>query len=64
MITVDINKFNGALSLTGLSTDDKPVDTIMYQGANYKVVNSSTYYEMDTKKVSIFDEENQMWHDV
>ena len=38
----------------GLSTDTKPTD----------VNNASTFYEMDTKKIFIFDEENRVWHDV
>ena len=36
----------------GLSTDTKPTD----------VCNSSTFMEMDTGLVFIFDEENQTWH--
>lgn len=35
----------------GLSTDTKPVD----------VVNASTFYEMDTKKIFLFDEQNKLW---
>ena len=64
MISVDINKFNGALALTGLSTDEKPLESVEYHGVTYKVVNSSTFYEMDTKKITIFDEENQIWYEV
>lgn len=37
--------------LYGLSTDKKPLD----------VCNASTFYEMDTKKVSMFDEQNKRW---
>lgn len=38
----------------GLSTDTKPVN----------VCNASTFYEMDTKALFIFDEENKVWHKV
>lgn len=36
----------------GLSTDTKPTE---------KVENGTYFYEMDTKKVFMFDEENQQW---
>ena len=35
----------------GLSTDTKPVN----------VANASTFYEMDTKTLHMFDEENKVW---
>lgn len=35
----------------GLSTDTKPTD----------VENASTFYEMDTKTVFLYDEENEQW---
>lgn len=35
----------------GLSTDTKPTD----------VNNASTFYEMDTKKLYLFDAQNQQW---
>ena len=37
--------------LYGLSTDVKPTD----------VNNASVFYEMDTKKVFLFDEQNGQW---
>lgn len=37
--------------LIGLSTDTKPTD----------VPNASTFYEMDTKKIFLFDEQNKRW---
>ena len=37
----------------GISTDEKPLN----------VCNASTFYEMDTKKVYMFDEENKTWHE-
>lgn len=36
----------------GLSTDEKPTEN---------VVNASIFYEMDTQKVFLFDEENKEW---
>ncbi len=39
------------VDLIGLSTDTKPVD----------VRNASTFYEMDTKKIYLFDEQNKTW---
>lgn len=38
--------------LKGLSTDVKPIDDIP---------NGSSFYEMDTKKVFLFDEQNKRW---
>lgn len=37
--------------LIGLSTDDKPMN----------VANASTFYEMDTKKLFMFDAQNKVW---
>jgi hypothetical protein len=36
----------------GVSTDDKPTKG---------VINAEVFYEMDTKKVFMFDEDNQVW---
>lgn len=36
----------------GLSTDEKPVEN---------VTNASAFYEMDTKKLYLFDAQNQQW---
>lgn len=41
----------------GLSTDEKPIGH--FEGV--EVVNGSYFYEMDTKKIYMFDEENQTW---
>ena len=38
--------------LKGLSTDKKPIKDIP---------NGSSFYEMDTKKVYMFDEQNNKW---
>lgn len=37
--------------LYGLSTDEKPTN----------VANASTFYEMDTKKLFLFDAQNGVW---
>lgn len=36
----------------GLSTDEKPTEDVK---------NADIFYEMDTQKVWLFDEENQTW---
>lgn len=55
MVTLDrmggTNVINSA-EFKGLSTDTKPIDS---------VPNGSTFYEMDTQKVYMFDAENQLW---
>lgn len=38
----------------GLSSDQKPTD----------VMNGATFYEMDTKKAFMFDEQHNMWYEV
>lgn len=45
------------MELYGLSTDAKPIGT--YKGT--KIENTSTFYEFDTKKVFMYDEENSKW---
>lgn len=40
------------LEYYGKSTDEKPTDNIP---------NASVFYEMDTKKLWMFDEENSVW---
>ena len=45
---------NARAELYGLSTDEKPAEN---------VVNASVFYEMDTKKVFMFDEQNKVWHE-
>lgn len=63
MITLNkyADKTNRAwLELYGLSTDEKPIRKF----ENTFIGNASTYYEMDTKKSYIYDEENHRWLDV
>ena len=62
MITiVNIERFYNTLDLYSLSTDIKPIDKIEFQGTKYSITNGSTLYEMDTKSVFLFDEENERW---
>ena len=48
------------LELYGLSTDIKPVEKF----ETTYIGNASTYYEMDTGKCFIYDEENHKWHEM
>ena len=65
MITVNnVNRFNNTLDLCGLSVDIKPIKTVEYKKVKYEVENGSTFYEMDTKKAFMYDEENHQWYDV
>ena len=48
------------LELYGLSTDEKPIEKFK----NTYIGNSSTYYEMDSKKCFVYDEENHRWLEV
>lgn len=45
-------------SFYGLSSDTKPTGSVDGE----VILNGSTFYEMDTKKVSMFDQENQIWY--
>lgn len=63
MITVNKRFGNGnraELELYGISTDEKPVDKIK----DIAIFNGSVFYEMDTGKLFIFDEENRKWWEV
>lgn len=56
MVTID--KIGGAqntksIEMKGLSIDEKPI--------NEDIVNGSTFYEMDTQELFMFDEQNQQW---
>lgn len=48
------------LELYGLSTDTKPIEKF----ENVFIGNASTYYEMDSKKLFIYDEENHKWFEM
>lgn len=59
---VSVTSFNGRtltgmLELSGKSTDEKPVGS--YEG--YRIMNGSTFVEMDTGMVYFYDEEAQQW---
>lgn len=41
----------------GLAKDEKPVGCVN----NVKITNGSVFVEMDTKKIYMYDEENQVW---
>ena len=41
----------------GLSKDEKPIGK--HNGV--KIINGSVFIEIDTKKIYMFDEENQAW---
>lgn len=45
------------MSIYGKSTDTKP--THEFQGE--RIVNGSTFYEMDTKNAFMYDEETHTW---
>lgn len=45
------------LELSGLSTDVKPIGEV----DGVKLVNGSTFFEMDTCNVFMYDAENQRW---
>lgn len=48
------------MELFGLSTDEKPIQKF----EDNFIGNASTYYEMDTRKSYIYDEENHKWWEV
>lgn len=48
------------MELNGLSTDDKPITT--FKGV--KIPNASTFLEMDTSKVYMYDAENDQWNEL
>lgn len=59
---VSINKIgekanDRVLELSGLSTDEKPIG----EADGVRIVNGSTYIEMDTCNVTMYDKENQRW---
>lgn len=63
MITVKSSLFEDDVNITGLSTDDKPLileksDRVVY------TPNGATFFEMDTKKVFMFDAENKQWREI
>ena len=59
MVTLEKNTHSDKLSLSGLSTDTKPTQT--FQGQ--KIVNGSSFLEIDTQNVFFYDEQNHQWPD-
>lgn len=62
---VTLNKYGDKanrvwLELYGLSTDEKPVE----QFENVFIGNASTFFEMDSGKSFIYDEENKKWWEI
>ena len=57
MITLDKSDVNEPLSFKGLSTDTKP--TVKYD--SLKIVNGSTFFEMDTQEVYFYDGGTDTW---
>ena len=59
---VTLNKYvnnsrEACMEFNGLSTDTKPIRTF----ANRQILNSASFYEMDTKKFFFYDAENHIW---
>lgn len=59
MITKE--KGDWTLALYGLSTDTKPSVYRTPTGKTEGIPNASTFYEMDTAKLYMWDFENQQW---
>lgn len=53
--------FNKTVTLFGLSTDTKPTTSFEFGGAVIPIKNGSTFYEMDTAGLYLFDEDNGEW---
>lgn len=49
------------LSVYGLSTDTKPTTVEYIKGCPVSVPNASTFYEMNTKKVFMFNADAAAW---
>ncbi|MBR3645241.1 MAG: hypothetical protein IKN54_02390 [Lachnospiraceae bacterium] len=48
------------MALYGLAEDDKPTETFN----DVAIPNGSTYMEIDTGKVLMYDAENAEWHEI
>lgn len=48
-------------TFAGLSTDIKPVDTVLVDNRSVTLANGSEFIEMDTDKKYAYDAENQQW---
>lgn len=55
-------KYNATFcSFAGLSTDTKPVGTVLVDNKSVALANGSEFIEMDTDKKYAYDAENQQW---
>ena len=59
MITKEIGQWE--LNYRGLSTDEKPTTYTTPGGMEERIPNGSTFYEMDTGKLYMWDVENSEW---
>lgn len=64
-IVVTLNSYNGKSNanlceLVGKSTDSKPIGTI----DGIKLVNGSTFLEMDTGNVFMYSEDDSTWYQI
>lgn len=57
MITLVKDDTTNELSFKGLSTDTKP--TVKYD--DLKIINGSTFFEMDTQQVFFYDGDTDDW---
>lgn len=57
MITLVKDDTTNELSFKGLSTDTKP--TVKY--GDLKIINGSTFFEMDTQQVFFYDGDTNDW---
>ena len=60
---VSVTSFNGKsitglLEISGLSTDEKPIDTI----DGYRIMNGSSFFEIDTGFISFYSESDKTWY--
>lgn len=48
----------GLLELVGKSTDEKPTESL----DGYLIMNGSTFMEMDTSEVYMYDADGKLWY--
>lgn len=56
---VSTNGSERELELRGLSTDTKPLTV-----DSKEIANGTTFIEIDTGKIYLFDEENKLWKEI
>lgn len=57
---VDDSSGKTVLGFVGLSSDEKPVEKFYAE----KIRNGSTFLEIDTTSVFMYDEENKVWKEL